>query len=217
LLLETISGRFDKKAKKFGVFKVETIGDCYVAVTGIPRPQGKHALIMTRFAQECQTALRQELTKLAEILGDKTLDLAMRIGIHSGPVTAGVLRGEKARFQLFGDTMNTASRMESNGMADRIHVSEETANLLRKAGKAHWITQREDKIVAKGKGEMQTYWVNASSKALSSSATSCSSEDDGEEDVTLYADETDNAEELEFISQKLHERLSGPTSTTTLK
>jgi len=76
-------------------------------VTGIPRPQEKHALIMARFAQECQITLRLELEKLAEKLGPQTLELAMRVGLHSGPVTAGVLRGEKARFQLFGDTMNT--------------------------------------------------------------------------------------------------------------
>jgi class 3 adenylate cyclase len=70
-----------------------------------------------------------------------------------------VLRGEKARFQLFGDTMNTAARMESNSARNRIHVSEATANLLIKAGKSSWLTRRQDKIVAKGKGEMQTYWV----------------------------------------------------------
>jgi len=72
-------------------------------------------------------------------------------------------RGEKGRFQLFGDTMNTASRMESNGFPGRIHVSQETADALRAKGKAAWLTPREDKIVAKGKGELQTYWVQITS------------------------------------------------------
>ena len=76
----------------------------------------------------------------------------MRIGLHSGPCTAGVLRGERARFQLFGDTVNTAARMESTGRAGRIHISQETAELLISSGKGAWLTKREDKIVAKGKG-----------------------------------------------------------------
>jgi class 3 adenylate cyclase len=74
------------------------------------------------------------------------------IGLHSGPVTAGVLRGERSRFQLFGDTMNTAARMEHNGERGKIQVSQETADLLIAAGKSHWIKAREDKIIAKGKG-----------------------------------------------------------------
>jgi class 3 adenylate cyclase len=75
--------------------------------------------------------------------------------MHSGPVTAGVLRGEKSRFQLFGDTMNTASRMESTGDAGKIQVSEVTARLLKADGKGYWLTKRQGTIVIKGKGEMQ--------------------------------------------------------------
>jgi hypothetical protein len=86
----------------------------------------------------------------------------MRIGLHSGPVTAGVLRGERSRFQLFGDTMNTASRMESNGQAGKIQLSQETTDLLIAFGKQHWLIPRKDKIFAKGKGEMQTYWLSTS-------------------------------------------------------
>lgn len=80
-----------------------------------------------------------------------------------------MLRGEKARFQLFGDTVNTASRMESNGEKGRIHVSEQTAEALRAKGKGHWLTAREDMIEAKGKGTLQTYWVSEQGHAPRSS------------------------------------------------
>lgn len=158
-LLETLYSAFDRIAARLGVFKVETVGDCYVAVTGLPEPQEDHAIIMAIFANECLSSMRELTKSLESILGPSTSSLALRVGMHSGPVIAGVLRGEKSRFQLFGDTMNTASRMESNGIINRIHVSQTTADLLRAAGKSDWIASREDHVFAKGKGTMQTYWV----------------------------------------------------------
>jgi len=158
-LLETLYGAFDAIALKRGVFKVETIGDCYVAVTGIPEPQEDHAVLMSRFARDCMLKLREITCELAETLGEDTADLEMRVGLHSGSTTAGVLRGTKSRFQLFGDCVNTAARMESNGVRGRIHISQATADALISQGKGRWVIPREEKIVAKGKGEMQTYWV----------------------------------------------------------
>jgi hypothetical protein len=131
-----------------------------MAVTGLPEPDEMHAVSMARFAYQVITKMDQICNELEATLGPGTEELAMRVGLHSGPVTAGVLRGQKSRFQLFGDTVNTASRMESKGEKGRIQVSEETAKLLIKAGKSHWIKERVDKIEAKGKGVLQTYWLD---------------------------------------------------------
>ena len=130
-----------------------------MAVTGLPEPQPDHAYRMAKFAMHCQSKTALILHELKEKLGEDTVTLDCRIGMHSGPVTAGVLRGDRGRFQLFGDTVNTASRMESTGEKGRIQCSKETADLIIAAGKSSWIVPREDKVLAKGKGEMSTFWI----------------------------------------------------------
>ena len=127
--------------------------------------------------------------------------------MHSGPVTAGVLRGDRARFQLFGDTVNTgtcpedatsaamdnsniwsterlpttASRIESTGMRERIHLSEQTAMELTKHGKQDWMVRRDDTVEAKGKGELVTYWLKLNSDRIGAPSTVASSEWGGTE------------------------------------
>ena len=115
---------------------------------------------MAKFAMDCLTTLDHVADRLIPELGPDTSTLKLRVGLHSGPVVAGVLRGDKCRFQLFGDTMNTASRMESTGLPSTIQVSQETADLLIAAGKKSWLTQREDAVIAKGKGELVTFFVS---------------------------------------------------------
>ena len=160
ILLESIYHAFDEVGKRIGVFKVETIGDCYVAVCGLPQPREDHASVMVQFARACLKRMRTLTRRLEVQLGPDTGDLRARVGLHSGPVTAGVLRGEKARFQLFGDTMNTASRMESTGEQGRIQISKSTMQLLAEAGKDHWVVPREDMIHVKGKGDFETFWIH---------------------------------------------------------
>eukprot|EP00980_Cylindrotheca_fusiformis_P005307 scaffold1136_cov146-Cylindrotheca_fusiformis.AAC.20 len=166
ILLETIYGAFDKLAYRHGVFKVETVGDCYVAAAGLPEPTEDHAVVACRFARDCLRKMKDVTLKLEVSLGPDTSDLDLRTGIHSGQVTAGVLRGERSRFQLFGDTMNTAARMESSGERNRIQISQVTANLITEAGLAKWIIPRSTKLFVKGKGEMQTYWVRKNTKSF---------------------------------------------------
>jgi len=119
----------------------------------------------------CLGCRMQAIVRRLEVsLGPETGDLCMRFGLHSGPVTAGVLRGERTRFQLFGDTMNTASRMESTGKPGKIQMSHDTAELLKAAGKGGWLTPREEMVQAKGKGMMVTHWLTASTREGSSVA-----------------------------------------------
>jgi len=173
-LLETIYHAFDEIANQRRVFKVETVGDCYVAVAGLPNPRKDHAVVMGRFAHSCISKFNSLVKQMELTLGPDTGELGLRVGLHSGPVTAGVLRGEKARFQLFGDSMNTTARIETGGQRNKIHVSEETAALVSAAGKGHWLRERPDKIVAKGKGELTTFWLVPKSGPDSSGQSSCS-------------------------------------------
>ncbi|CAB9496134.1 Receptor-type guanylate cyclase gcy [Seminavis robusta] len=166
-LLEILYHSFDMIAQRRRVYKVETVGDCYVAVCGLPKPRKDHAAVMARFANDCLNRLLKLVKALEKSLGPDTSNLGLRIGLHSGQVVAGVLRGDKGRFQLFGDAINTASRMESTGVCNRIQASSETAELLIQGGRQNWLIPRDDLVEAKGKGKLQTYFIriNEASKA----------------------------------------------------
>eukprot|EP00934_Nitzschia_sp_Nitz4_P000393 Nitzschia sp. Nitz4//scaffold129_size63868//17137//21252//NITZ4_006196-RA/size63868-processed-gene-0.67-mRNA-1//-1//CDS//3329534896//393//frame0 len=178
-ILETLYGAFDQIATKSRkVLKIETVGDCYVAASGIPDYHREHAVIMVKFARDILAKMISLTKELEVTLGPDTGDLSLRIGIHSGPVTGGVLRGERSRFQLFGDSMNVCSRVESTGTAGRIQLSHECAQQLIANGKERWLIKREEKVQAKGKGEIQTYWLSmgvCQDRRDSSSVTSSSS------------------------------------------
>jgi len=165
ILLETLYSAFDRIATQMGVFKVETIGDCYVAVTGLPNVQADHHMRMVRFARRCLDEMIVVTKELEVTLGPDTSNLGFRVGLHSGAVTAGVLRGQKARFQIFGDTVNMAARMESTGIRNRIQISQSTAELLEQDGRDHWFHKRDDIVQAKGKGQVQTYWIRTKSSS----------------------------------------------------
>lgn len=118
---------------------------------------------MARFARDSISEFGNAVKRLELSLGPETSDLRLRVGLNSGPITAGVLRGERSRFQLFGDTVNTCARMESSGEGNKIHISEATAKLIDKAGYGYWIKDRQEMVELKGKGMMKTFWLTVKS------------------------------------------------------
>jgi len=128
-------------------------------VAGLPKPQACHAVIMAEFAYDCVAATAKVFNSLSEELGPDTADLQLRVGLHSGAVTGGVVRGHKSRFQLFGNAMNMTYHLESTGVRGRIHASLETAKELARKGKSELVYTREDKIVLEGKGDIETFWI----------------------------------------------------------
>jgi class 3 adenylate cyclase len=122
--LNIIYSIFDHLAETFGVYKVETIGDAYMAVAGCPVRREDHAVIIARFAMALLGAAEQLRTLISHDA------FQIRAGIHSGALVAGVVGNHRPHFHLFGDTVNTASRMESNGIPGRVQVSTTTRDLL---------------------------------------------------------------------------------------
>ena len=114
---------------------------------------------MARFAGECLRKMQLLVEQLSNKLGPDTSELELRVGLHSGATTAGVLRGQKSRFQLFGETVNTAARMENTGLPGRIQISQSTADALIMEGKGHWFRAREQSAGFHNDALTQTYWI----------------------------------------------------------
>uniref|UniRef100_A0A7N8WI46 Guanylate cyclase n=1 Tax=Mastacembelus armatus TaxID=205130 RepID=A0A7N8WI46_9TELE len=152
-LLNDLYTCFDAIIDNFDVYKVETIGDAYMVVSGLPVRNGK---LHAREIAGMSLALLEQV-KTFKIRHRPNDQLRLRIGIHTGPVCAGVVGLKMPRYCLFGDTVNTASRMESNGEALKIHVSSATKEVLDEFG--YFDLQLRGDVEMKGKGKMRTYWL----------------------------------------------------------
>ncbi|XP_028027881.1 guanylate cyclase 32E-like [Bombyx mandarina] len=142
----------DEIISYYNVFKVETIGDAYMVVGGLPERYSRHAAEVASLALHVLEAVPK--IRMRRIPTER---LHIRIGIHSGPCAAGVVGIKMPRYCLFGDTVNTASLMESTGEPERIHISNDTYLLLKQAGGYHF---RERGVIdVKDKGEMKTWWL----------------------------------------------------------
>jgi len=147
-VLDDLFTAFDRLAERHGLEKIKTIGDAYMAVGGLPEPRPDHAEAVAEMA----LALREETARHRDPSGQP---LALRIGIDTGPVVAGVIGTTKFSYDLWGDTVNTASRMESSGVPGCIQVTERTYRRLRDG----YRFERRGPIQIKGKGELVTWFL----------------------------------------------------------
>jgi class 3 adenylate cyclase/Tfp pilus assembly protein PilF len=157
-LLSQIFSTLDEVCKGHCVTKIKTIGDSYMAVAGVPEAHDDHALRAAQCALDMLAALNTLEITMPPELGDTSWvknvgEIQVRIGIHCGPVTAGVIGTERLQYDVWGDTVNVASRMESTSEPGRIQVSEAFANAL-----GCGVIPRGD-VEIKGKGSMNTYWL----------------------------------------------------------
>ena len=143
---------FDKIIEKHGIEKIKTIGDAYMAAGGIPTPNKTHAEDVVRAAIEIRNFMEEG--KAAKIAKNAPY-FEIRIGVHTGPVVAGLVGLKKFAYDIWGDTVNTASRLESSGEVGKINISESTYNLV----KDKFTCVYRGKISAKGKGEMDMYFA----------------------------------------------------------
>ena len=148
-LLNDLFSRFDALTESHGLEKIKTVGDAYMAAGGVPDPMPDHAQAVAELALE-----------MLEVAAARRLPdggpVRLRIGIDSGPVVAGVIGRRKFSYDLWDDTANTASRMETTGVPGCIQVTERTRNLL---GERYRFQER-GRIQVKGKGKMRTYFLS---------------------------------------------------------
>jgi adenylate cyclase len=146
--LNRIFSAFDDLAHRHGLEKIKTIGDAYMVAGGFPERRDGHANDVSAMALDMLAAIEAFNRDVAE-------PVSIRIGIHTGPAVAGVIGIKKFFYDVWGDTVNTASRMESSGAPGRVHISEETAELV----SDQFCVKERGLVEVKGKGSLRTYWL----------------------------------------------------------
>jgi len=142
---------FDNIMSKYGIEKIKTVGDAYLCVAGLPTPNDNHAEIMIKAALEIQEYMK---IRKEQHLNREGL-YAIRVGIHSGSVVAGIVGIKKFAYDIWGDSVNTAARMEQNGEEGKVNISEATYLLV----KDQFNCEYRGEIEAKGKGKVKMYFV----------------------------------------------------------
>ena len=146
--LNALYSQFDDIMKSEGIEKIKTIGDAYLAVCGVPEKVDNHAI-------RCVTAAKKILTVLEKRNQQRDIQWQLRIGIHTGPIVAGVIGKNKFTYDIFGDTINVASRLEASSEPGKINITSETYHLI----KEQFPCDYRGKISAKGKGAIDMYFV----------------------------------------------------------
>jgi guanylate cyclase len=147
-LLNSVFSHFDELVETYGVEKIRTIGDSYMVAAGVPRPRQDHAQVMAAMALDMQAYVHTNPWCVQR-------QIDFRIGINSGPVVAGVIGRKKFTYDLWGDAVNTASRMESHGEPGRIQITAATYELIRR----DFVCESRGQVNVKGKGEMETWYL----------------------------------------------------------
>ncbi len=153
-VLHELFSEFDQLVARMGLEKIKTIGDCYMLVGGLPEARNDHAAAVVETGLDMVAAMDR-------FNQSRNTELKMRIGIHSGPVVAGVIGKHKFTYDIWGNTVNVASRMESSGSPGRVHISAQTADLLGPS----FVLESRGLVEAKGLGEVATFFVNDQRKA----------------------------------------------------
>lgn len=148
--LHTCFKAFDEIIDKYNIEKIKTIGDAYLAVSGLPVPDEDHATLMVQAANEIRDYMEQHRQEV----GDRTFEV--RVGLHSGEVVAGIVGVKKFAYDIWGDTVNTAARMEQNSAPGKVNISETTYELVKDSFSCTY----RGELPAKNKGNMKMYFVD---------------------------------------------------------
>jgi len=146
--LNNLFTRFDLLVEKYGLEKIKTIGDAFMVAGGMPNPQTNHATRVAYMALDMMNETHKYAMETGEVV-------ELRIGLHTGPAVAGVIGTRKPLYDVWGDTVNTASRLESSGTNGKIQVTDSTKALLDKI----FMFKKRGKVEIKGKGELDTWYL----------------------------------------------------------